>query len=270
MSRDVTALAGRSIVFAYVGLVVAFPIGMIIYKAVEKGPVALYQALTNKQALHAFGLTFTSAAIVTLVNAVVGTIAAYALVRFRFPGRRFLDFLIDLPFAIPTSVIGLTLASMLGPRSPIGAFLEHFGVNVLYSTPAIYIAFMAVTLPFVIRAVQPMLSSMDPAEEEASLTLGAGPLRTFFCVVLPVIRPGILSGSVLTFARSLGEFGAVVFVAGTEPFHTEVAATYIFSRIEHYDLTGAAAASVVVLTISYFLLWMMKIMEVPPERRRGR
>jgi sulfate transport system permease protein len=241
---------------------------MIFYQSISGGPGALWQALTHEQALHAFRLTFIAAGIVTLTNIFLGTIAAFALVRFRFPGRKILNTLIELPFAIPTAVIGLTLASLLGPKSPIGAFLQNHGFSILYHPSAIYIAFMVVTLPFIIRAVEPLLRSMDPAEEEAAYTLGANALRTFFSVVLPVIRPGILSGAVLTFARSLGEFGAVVFVAGTEAFHTEVAATYIFSRIEQFDFRGGAAASVVVLTVSYFLLWIMRFLETPPEERQ--
>ncbi len=268
MARYVTKLAIRSLVIFYIGIIILIPILMVGYHAIKDGPEALWQALTNHQALHAFKVTFLAAGTVTIANAILGTIVAFTLVRFRFPGRKILDSLVDLPFAIPTSVIGLTLASLLGPKSPIGAYLKEHGCNILYHTPAIYIAFMVVTLPFVIRAVQPLVQGLDPAEEEASLTLGASPWRTFFSVILPVIRPGILSGTVLTFARCLGEFGAVVFVAGTEPFHTEVAATYIFSRIEQFDFRGGAAASVVVLTVSYALLWTLKFLETRSERKQ--
>ena len=261
-------LAARFGVLFYLSFVILLPIGMVFYHSIAGGPEALWRALTHEQALHAFKLTFIAAGIVTLMNVFLGTIATFALVRFKFPGRKILNTLIELPFAIPTAVIGLTLASLLGPKSPIGAFLQDHGFSILYHPSAIYIAFMVVTLPFVIRAVEPLLRSMDPAEEEAAFTLGANPLRTFFSVILPVIRPGIFSGAVLTFARSLGEFGAVVFVAGTEPFHTEVAATYIFSRIEQFDFRGGAAASVVVLTISYLLLWIMRFLETPPEERQ--
>lgn len=261
-------LTVRSIVFLYLGAVVLLPIFMVFYQAMKDGPGALWKAFTNEEALYAFKLTFTTAGVVTLLNMVLGTVAAYALVRLRFPGRRVLDALIDLPFAIPTAVIGLTLASMLGPKSPIGAFLKSQGCDILYQPSSIYIAFMVVTLPFVIRAVEPLLRSIDPSEEEAAVTLGAGPWSVFINVVLPIIRPGILSGAVLTFARSLGEFGVVVFVAGTEPFHTEVAATYIFSRIEQFDFRGGAAASVLVLSVSYLLLWFIKFFEILPENRK--
>lgn len=261
-------LAARSLVLFYLGTVVLLPVGMVFYQAVKNGSGALFKSLMNAEALYAFKLTFMTAGIVTVVNAFLGTIVAYALVKFRFPGRKILDSLIDLPFAIPTSVLGLTLASILGPKSFVGSFLQKHGWNILYHPSSIYLAFMVVTLPFVIRAVEPLLRSMDPSEEEAAITLGAGPMRTFLSIVFPVIRPGIISGSVLTFARSLGEFGVVVFVAGTEPFHTEVASTYIFSKIEQFDFQGAAAASLLVLALSYLLLWMMKFFEAPSEEKR--
>lgn len=260
--------SARIVVLIYLGLVIALPVGMIFTKALAGGPQALWQALTREQALHAFRLTFFMAAAVTLLNVIVGTISAFVLVRFKFPARKYLDYLIDLPFAIPTSVIGLTLASLLGPKSLIGSFLVSHGITVLYRPVSVFIAFAAVTLPFVIRAVQPLLATVDPAEEEAAITLGAGPGKIFFSVILPVIRPGIMSGAVLTFARCLGEFGAVVFVAGTQPFHTEVAATFIFSKIEQFDFQSAASASVAVLTLSYILLWVMRYFETAPGKRK--
>ncbi|MBI1882589.1 MAG: sulfate ABC transporter permease subunit CysT [Chlamydiae bacterium] len=257
----------RTFVFLYIGSVIALPIGMIFSKAVRDGPLKLWQSLTDPQALYAFRLTFMAAGIVTVINIILGTISAFALVRFKFPGRKWIDPLIDLPFAIPTSVIGLTLALLLGPKSPLGAWLQTHGFTILYQPSAIYIALLVVTLPFVIRSVQPLLRSIDPTEEEAAITLGARPFKIFTSVIFPVIRPGIISGAVLTFARSLGEFGVVVFVAGTQPFHTEVAATYIFSKIEQFDFQGAASASVVVLLLSYLLLWTMRFFEAPLERR---
>ncbi|MBI1869568.1 MAG: sulfate ABC transporter permease subunit CysT [Chlamydiae bacterium] len=269
-SRGLYKLTTRFLVMLYLGLFIALPLGMVFYKAIQNGPGALWQALTESQALDAFKLTFMAAGAVTLFNIILGTLAAYCLVRFRFPGYKILDSMIDLPFSIPTSVTGLTLASILGPKSWIGSWLGNHGWNILYHPSSIYIAFMVVTLPFVIRSVEPLLRSIDLAEEEAAVTLGAGHLRIFLSVVLPAIRPGILSGAVVSFARCLGEFGVVVFVAGTQPFQTEVASTYIFSRIEQFDLQGASAASVVVLSISYLLLWMIRFLESPPERRNER
>jgi len=267
-SHLLTLFAARGAVLLYLGIVIALPIGMVFAKAFAGGPQALWQALTKEQALHAFRLTFFMAGAVTLMNVLLGTITAFVLTRFKFPGSKYLDYLIDLPFAIPTSVIGLTLASLLGPKSFMGSFFVSHGITFLYHPISVFIAFSAVTLPFVIRAVQPLLATVDPAEEEAAITLGAGSVRIFFFVILPVIRPGIISGAVLTFARSLGEFGAVVFVAGTQPFHTEVASTFIFSKIEQYDFHSAASASVAVLTISYILLWIMRYFETAPEKRK--
>lgn len=247
--------AGRAAVLAYLGLVVALPIGMVFGTALSGGPSALWEALTDEEAVAAYRLTFSAAAVVTAVDILFGVAAAYVLVRIPFPGRRFLDACVDLPLALPTSVTGLTLAALLVPDSPIGGFLERRGWSFLYEPAAVYLGFAAVTVPFVIRAVQPILLTLDPAEEEAAVTLGASPIRTFLAVVLPALRPGILAGGALAFARSLGEFGAVVFIAGTEPFRTEVASTFVYTRIESFDLPAAASASVVVLSISFLLFY---------------
>lgn len=260
-------LAVRTLVVFYLGAVIAFPMGMIFYQSIKNGFGAFWNTIIHPQALYAFKLTFISAFIVTLINMVLGTLVAYVMVRLEFVGKRFIDSLIDLPFAIPTAVTGLTLATILSPNSFIGAYLNSHGWKFLYQPSAIYIALMVVTIPFVIRAVEPLLRSMDLAEEEAAVTLGAGSWQIFFNIILPVIRSGIFSGAMLSFARSLGEFGVVVFIAGTEPFHTEIAATYIFSQIEQYNLQAAAAGSAIILMTSYFLFWLIKWLD---KRQKGK
>lgn len=254
-------VAARYLVFAYIGSIVALPIAGLFWYAFSDGVMVFWEAMIDPEAVHAFRLTFVAAIAIAIFNAIFGTAAAYALTKYKFSGARFLDSLVDLPFAIPTAVTGLVLAVMLGPDAPIGAFFASRGISLLYSTPAVYIAFIVVTLPFVIRAVQPLLLAVDPAEEEAAVTLGATPLQIFFAIELPVIRPGIIAGSALAFARALGEFGVVVFIAGTEPFRTQVAATYVFSRIEHFDFRGASVAAVIVLVISSLLLWTVRRIE---------
>lgn len=260
-ARPFGALAGRTAALLYIGSAVALPIVMVFWKALSDGPSALWEALSDEEAVAAFQLSFISAGLVTIASILLGTISAFTLVRFRFPGRKVLDALVDLPLALPTSVTGLTLAAILGPQSPIGAWIQANGWTVLYDPKAVFIAFLVVTVPFVIRAIQPLLTAVDAAEEEAAMTLGAGAWQRFRYIILPVIRPGIMTGGAIAFSRSLGEFGAVVFVAGTEPFRTQVASTLIYSRIENFDLRGASAASVVVLSLSYLLLWAARRIE---------
>ncbi len=257
----------RFIALSYVGIIVALPVALVFWRGLEGGVGPLIEALTDEEAAEAFRLSFLSAGAVSLASMVFGTAVAFALVRLDFPGRRALDALVDLPLALPTAVTGLTLASIFGPISPLGGWLEAHGMPILYRPIAVYIACLVVTVPFGIRSVQPLLAAVDRAEEEAAATMGAGPVRTFVSVIFPAIRTGIVSGAALTFARALGEFGAVVFIAGTEPFRTQVASTFVYSRIEGFDFKGAAAASIVVLTISFLMLTTARIVE---ERTSGR
>jgi sulfate transport system permease protein len=185
--------------------------------------------------------------VVAIVNAVMGTIIAWVLVRDSFPGKSVVNAVIDLPFALPTIVAGLTLLVLYGPQSPIG-------VNVAFTSSAIYLALLFVTLPFVVRTVQPVLIELDRDMEEAAASLGAGSWRIFRTIVLPNIFPAVLSGVALAFARAIGEFGSVVLISGNLPFKTEVASVYIFGRIESNDLTSAAAVSVLLLVISFGVL----------------
>lgn len=247
-------LAARGIVFLYIGIVVALPIALVFRRGLADGPAALLAALADDEAVAAFALSFQSALSVSIASVLFGTAVAFVLVRLRFSGRRLLNALVDLPLALPTSVTGLTLAAILGPNSSVGAWLAARGAPVLYEPAAVFLACLVVTLPFGIRSVQPLLESVDRSEEEAAATMGAGPFRIFASIILPVIRPGIVSGAALTFARALGEFGAIVFVAGAEPFRTQVAATLVYARIESFDFRGAAAASTVVLGASFLLL----------------
>ena len=182
-----------------------------------------------------------------LINAVMGTIVAWILIRDRFPGQGIVNAIIDLPFALPTIVAGLTLLALYGPNGPVG-------VNIAFSRTAILVALLFVTLPFVIRTVQPVLLELDREMEEAAASLGAGPLRTFRYIVFPNLFPAILSGVALAFARAIGEFGSVVLISGNLPFKTEMASVYIFGRLQTQDTAGAAALSLVLLAISFGVL----------------
>jgi len=206
-----------------------------------------WDAVASAQAVSSLKLTLGVSMVVALVNAVAGTMIAWTLVRDRFVGQGFVNALVDLPFALPTIVAGLTLLALYGPKSPTG-------VNVAFTRWAILVALLFVTLPFVVRTVQPVLLELDTEMEDAAASLGAGRLAKFRRVILPNILPAILSGVALAFARAVGEFGSVVLISGNLPFKTEVVSVYVFGRIESGDAGGAAAASVVILAISFAVL----------------
>jgi sulfate transport system permease protein len=232
---------------AYLSVIVLIPLAALVLRSLEGGAGAFWEAITDPQAVAALKLTFGISFVVVLINAVAGTVTAWVLVRDSFRGKTIVNALIDLPFALPTIVAGLTLLALYGPRSPIG-------VNVAYTTAALVLALLFVTLPFVVRTVQPVLLELDRDMEEAAQSLGASSLQTFRRVIFPNLFPAILSGTALGFARALGEFGSVVLISGNQPFKTEVASVYIFGQIESDNVTGAAAVSVVLLVASLGVL----------------
>jgi sulfate transport system permease protein len=225
----------------YLSVIVLLPLAALSWRAHG------WDAVASAQAVSSLKLTLGVSMIVALVNAVAGTMIAWTLVRDRFVGQGFVNALVDLPFALPTIVAGLTLLALYGPKSPTG-------VNVAFTRWAILVALLFVTLPFVVRTVQPVLLELDTEMEDAAASLGAGRLATFRRVILPNILPAILSGVALAFARAVGEFGSVVLISGNLPFKTEVVSVYVFGRIESGDAGGAAAASVVILAISFAVL----------------
>jgi sulfate/thiosulfate transport system permease protein len=231
----------------YLSLIVLLPLAALVLRSTEGGAQAFWDAITDPQAVAALRITFLISLVVVLINAVAGTVIAWVLVRDSFRGKNIVNALIDLPFALPTIVAGLTLLALYGPKSPVG-------INVAYTTSALVLALLFVTLPFVVRTVQPVLLELDRDMEEAAQSLGATPVRTFRRVVFPNLFPAILSGTALGFARSLGEFGSVVLISGNQPFKTEVASVYIFGQIESDNVTGAAAVSVVLLVVSLAVL----------------
>jgi sulfate transport system permease protein len=225
----------------YLSVIVLLPLAALSWRAHG------WDAVASAQAVSSLKLTLGVSIVVALVNAVAGTMIAWTLVRDRFVGQGFVNALVDLPFALPTIVAGLTLLALYGPKSPTG-------VNVAFTRWAILVALLFVTLPFVVRTVQPVLLELDTEMEDAAASLGAGRLATFRRVILPNILPAILSGVALAFARAVGEFGSVVLISGNLPFKTEVVSVYVFGRIESGDAGGAAAASVVILAISFAVL----------------
>jgi sulfate/thiosulfate transport system permease protein len=235
---------------AYLSLIVLLPLAALVWHAAGGGVDDFRAAVTDPQAVSALRLTLVASVAVALVNAVMGTIVAWILVRDRFPGQSIVNALVDLPFALPTIVAGLTLLTLYGPTSPVN-------VDVAFSRTAVLLALLFVTLPFVIRTVQPVLLELDREMEEAAASLGAGSFQIFRRIILPNLLPAILSGVALAFARAIGEFGALVLITGNLPFETEVASVYIFGRIESGDPRSAAAVSVVLLVITFLSLLLI-------------
>jgi sulfate/thiosulfate transport system permease protein len=239
---------GLGIATGYLSGIVLLPLAAVLLRSTERGLDGFWRAVSNPQAVAALRLTLLVSLAVVVVNAVAGTAIAWVLVRDRFRGKAVVNALIDLPFALPTIVAGLTLLALYGPRGPVG-------VNVAYTKVGLTLALLFVTLPFVVRTVQPVLLELDTEMEEAARSLGARPAAVFRRIVFPNLLPAILSGAALAFARALGEFGAVVLISGNQPFRTEVAAVYIFGQIESDNVTGAAAVSVVLLGLSLLVLF---------------
>jgi sulfate transport system permease protein len=231
----------------YLSVIVMLPLAAVTAKAFEGGLGEFWEQVSHPQAVAALKLTLGISVIVTLINVVMGTLIAWVLVRDEFPGKKFVNLLIDLPFALPTIVAGLTLLALYGSRSPVG-------LNLAYTRVGIAMALLFVTLPFVVRAVQPTLQEADRDMEEAARSLGASPFTTFRRIVLPNLRPAIAAGASLAFARALGEFGSVVLISGNIQYKTEVSSVYIFGQIENDNIHGAAAVSVVLLVASIALL----------------
>jgi len=257
----------RSAVMLYFVLLIIFPILGIYGQSLSSGWLAFVDNVTEPLAWKAVLLTIKLALVATLINAFVGTMSAWVLIRYKFPGRKLLNSLVDLPFALPTAVAGLMILLLLGPRSFIGEWADRLGFTILFHQPAIVIAMVFVTFPFVIRAVQPLLEEMDASEEEAAYTLGATKASTFWKIVLPNMLPGILSGAMLAFSRALAEFGAVVLVAGNIPGKTLIASVYIFGEIESDNTIGATAVSVLLLTFSFLILWTINYVQM--RRKNG-
>jgi sulfate transport system permease protein len=226
---------------------VMLPIAVLVWEATSEGTTTFWDAVSSPAAVASLKLTLGASFVVALVNAVLGTITAWVLVRDDFRGKTLVNAVIDLPFALPTIVAGLTLLALYGPTSPIG-------IDVAFTRTAIVLALMFVTLPFVVRTVQPVLQELDPELEQAAHSLGASSATTFRRVVFPNILPGILSGVALAFAKAVGEFGSLVIITGNIPYQTEVSSVYIFGRIESGDSTSAAAVAVVLLALSFVTL----------------
>jgi sulfate transport system permease protein len=245
-------LRGAAIV--YLGAMIVVPVAAIVTRGFGDGLASLQAALVIPYAWAAIWLALITSALAALINALAGTTLAWVLVRFRFPGRRVLSSVVDLPLAIPTLVTGLMITTLYGPNGWIGRGLERVGLQVVFTPLGILLALCVVTLPFVVRAVQPVLQELDPSEEEAAATLGATSWTTFRRIVLPAIRPAIVGGTLLTFARCIGEFGSVVLVSGNRPGETLTAPVFIFQLANQFRSEEAAAVATMLFAVSFVLV----------------
>jgi sulfate transport system permease protein len=249
------------ITLLYAGLVILFPLSMLAVKSSTLDWSQFWHVVTAPRVLASYRLSFGCAAVAAIINVVFGFILAWALVRYRFPGRRLIDTLVDLPFALPTAVAGITLTALYTPDGWIGQWLEKIGITAAFTPLGITIALIFIGLPFVVRTVQPVLEGIEPEMEEAAATFGASRLRTFRVVILPEILPALITGFALAFARGVGEYGSVVFIAGNLPMKTEITPLIIISKLEQYKYAEATAVAVSMLAISFLCLIAISLFE---------
>ncbi|HEY7928444.1 MAG TPA: sulfate ABC transporter permease subunit CysT [Steroidobacteraceae bacterium] len=252
----------------YVSLIVLLPLSAAFVRSAELGPVRFWLVVTTPRVLAALRLSFGGALLAALVNAVFGFIIAWALTRTRFPGRRIFDAMIDLPFALPTAVAGIALTALYAPNGWIGRLLAPLGIRVAYTPLGVIVAMAFVSLPFVVRTLQPVLGELDQEVERASETLGASRLQTFLWVVLPSVWPTLLTGSALGFSRALGEYGSVIFIAGNIPKVSEIAPLMIMIKLEQYQYSQATAIAVVMLLASFALMFGINALQLWAQGRR--
>ncbi|EXB34379.1 sulfate ABC transporter, permease protein CysT [Acinetobacter sp. 263903-1] len=255
---------------AYLSLIVLIPLSAVFIKSLGIGWDGLWEILSSERILKSLQLSFTTALLAAFINVVFGLLLAWCLVRYSFPGKRLVDALIDLPFALPTAVAGIALTSLYAPTGWIGQYLEPLGIQVAYTPIGITLALIFIGLPFVVRTVQPVLSDVETELEEAASALGATRFQTITKIILPILFPALLTGFALAFARGVGEYGSVIFIAGNQPFETEIAPLMIISRLEEYDYAAATTIAVVMLLISFAILFLINLLQAWASRRTGR
>lgn len=252
----------RAAALSYVAVLLVVPLVVIFQDGLSLGPAGLWQAIWLPVARSALFLTLWTAAVMALINAVMGTLTAYVLVRYEFSGKALLNGLVDLPFSIPTLVTGVMLVVLYGPQSAVGGWLDRtLGWRIIFAPPGIILALLFVTFPFVVRAIQPVLEGLEADQEEVAATLGAHDWTIFRRVVLPPLARPLATGTLLSFARAIGEFGAIVIVAGNIPFRSQTAAVYVLGEIESENRRGASAMSVVMLALAFALVLVVDVIQ---------
>lgn len=254
----------------YLSLIVLIPLSAVFFQTSSMGWDAFWNTVTNPRIVATYRLSFGAALLAAAINAFFGLLLAWALVRYSFPGKRMVDALVDLPFALPTAVTGITLATIYAKDGWIGQFLEPLGIKVAYTPLGILVALIFIGVPFVVRTVQPILEDLETELEEAAASLGAQRWQTFRYVLLPVLWPALLTGFALAFARAVGEYGSVIFIAGNIPMVSEITPLMIITKLEQYDYQGATAIALVMLVISFALLLIINLLQAWSAKRIGR
>ena len=255
---------------AYVSFIVLIPLAAVFIKSFGIGWDGLWEILTSERILKSLQLSFSSALIAASINVVFGLLLAWCLVRYNFPGKRLVDALVDLPFALPTAVAGIALTSLYAPTGWLGQYLEPLGIQVAYTPIGITLALVFIGIPFIVRTVQPVLSDIETELEEAASALGANRWQTITKIILPILLPAQSPRFALAFARGVGEYGSVIFIAGNQPFKTEIAPLMIISRLEEYDYAGATTIAAVMLVLSFIILFVINLLQAWANRRTGR
>jgi sulfate/thiosulfate transport system permease protein len=251
----------------YLSLLVLIPLAGVFLRASHMSGAAFVEAVSNTRAIAAYELTFGASAVAASINAVFGLLVAWVLVRYPFPGRRIVDAIVDLPFAMPTAVAGLALTAVYAGNGWLGQYLVPLGVDVVFTPVGVTLALTFIGLPFVVRTVQPVLQDLELEVEEAAASLGASRFQTFVRITMPGVLPALVTGFTLSFARALGEYGSVVFISGNLPFKTEIATLLIMTKLEQYDYAGATAIASVMLVVSFVLLLAVNALQAWARRR---
>jgi sulfate transport system permease protein len=253
----------------YLSFIVLIPLTALFFKSFQSGWDAFVMAATSPRVMAAYRFSFGCAFAAAILNTLFGLLTAWTLVRYEFPGRRLIDMLVDVPFALPTAVAGIALTAAYAADGPVGSVLAKFGITAVFNGVGVTIAMMFVGLPFVVRTVQPVLEDLDADLEEAAASLGAGRGRVFRWVILPHLMPALVTGFSLSFARAVGEYGSIVFIAGNLPYRTEIAPLLIIAKLEEYDYSGAAAIATVMLMLSFVVLLSINVFQSWTQRRLG-
>lgn len=271
-SRRVLPGFGLSLGFtlAYLSLIVLIPLSAVFIKTAQMTPQQFIEAVTDPRVVASYKLSFGASLLAASINAVFGLILAWGLVRYTFPGKKLVDALVDLPFALPTAVAGIALTALYAKNGWLGQYLEPFGIKIAFGPVGILVALIFIGLPFIVRTVQPILEDLDAEFEEAAASLGANRWQTFRRVVFPALLPALLTGFALAFARAVGEYGSVIFIAGNIPFVSEITPLMIITKLEQYDYRGATAVASVMLVVSFVLLLIINALQAWTSKHHGR
>lgn len=254
---------------AYLTLIILIPLSGLVWRSASLGWSDFFAIATDRRTVKALEISFGTAFIAAAINVIFGTIVAWVLVRYRFPGRRVIDAMVDLPFALPTAVAGIALTTLYSPKGWMGALLAPLGIKVAYTPLGIVIALVFIGLPFVVRTVQPIIEEIDKEVEEAAATLGANRFQTIFLVLFPGLAPAVVTGFALAFARGVGEYGSVIFIAGNLPYVSEIAPLLIVIRLEEYDYAAATAIATIMLALSFLMLLVINLIQSRTRKRYG-